>query len=195
MHNVPITVGTQTFLHTVCAAHSKDICLLGLVFMIATGTILNLSQHTPTVDDEVIPISVNKHQGLQVSNVSIVKRTVVQPHSVGFVTSKLDNPIDGTYMVSGASNKNTLVSNIYGNGTSVISRVINDSDSFVTFKKGKSIGYAESAELVTEFTVHSHINQATQNGAKQEDPVAQDLPEHLQQMYKDNISDLSANEK
>ena len=82
VHNVPITVGTQRFLHTVCVDPSKDICLLGLDFMIATGTILNLSQHTLTVDDEVIPISVNKHQGLQVSNVSIVNRTVVQPHSV-----------------------------------------------------------------------------------------------------------------
>ena len=57
------------------------------------------------------------------------------------------------------------------------------------------IGHAESAELVTEFTEHSDTNQATQNGAKQKDPVAQDLPKHLQQMYEDNISDLSANLK
>ena len=28
--NVPITVGSQIFLHTVCVAPIKDICLLGL---------------------------------------------------------------------------------------------------------------------------------------------------------------------
>ena len=66
VHNVPFTVGTQTFLHTVCAAPIKDNYLLGLDFMIATGTILNLSQKTLTVENVVIPISINKHPGLQV---------------------------------------------------------------------------------------------------------------------------------
>ena len=63
VHNGTITVSTQTFLHTVCAAPIKHICLLDLDYMIATGTIL--SQHTLTVDDEIIHISVNKHPGLE----------------------------------------------------------------------------------------------------------------------------------
>ena len=54
VHNVPITVGSQTLLHTVCAAPIKDVCLLGLDFMIATGIILNLSQNTLTVNNEVV---------------------------------------------------------------------------------------------------------------------------------------------
>ena len=33
VYNVPITVGTQTFLHTVCFAPVKDACLLGLDFI------------------------------------------------------------------------------------------------------------------------------------------------------------------
>ena len=36
VHNVPITVGTQTFLHTVCFAPVRDACLLGLDFVTAT---------------------------------------------------------------------------------------------------------------------------------------------------------------
>ena len=32
VYNVPITVGTQTFLYTVCFAPVKDDCLLGLDF-------------------------------------------------------------------------------------------------------------------------------------------------------------------
>ena len=30
VHNFPINIGTQTFLHTVCVAPIKDTCLLGL---------------------------------------------------------------------------------------------------------------------------------------------------------------------
>ena len=195
VHNVPISVGTQTFLHTVCVAPIKDICLLGLDFMIATGCILNLSERTLTVDDETIPVTVNKHPGMQISNVSIVRRTVLRPHSVGFVPAHLDTPIDGTYMVTGVSNKKALVSNVYGCGSSVVLKVINDSDSFVTLKKGKSIGHAEPAELAFPDTEHSTVNSATQKGAKHSNPATQNLPEHLQQMYADNISDLSDNEK
>ena len=197
VHNVLITVGSQTFLHTVCAAPIKDVCLLGLDFMIATGTILNLSQNTLTVNNEVVPIRVKKHHGMQVSNVSIVRRTVVQPRSVGYIKGKLDTPIEGTYMVSGVHNKKALVSNIYGDNISVILKVVNDSDTFVTFKKGKSIGHAESADLVLPSNDHCSVAQASGQAHEEteQDLRAQDMPEHLKQMYKDNISDLSANEK
>ena len=82
VHNVPISVGTQTFLHTVCEAPIKDNCLLWLDFMIATGSVLDLSQNTLTVEDDVMPIRVNKHHGLQASNESIVRLTVIQLHYV-----------------------------------------------------------------------------------------------------------------
>ena len=84
VHNVHISVGSQTFLHTVCVAPIKDTCLLGLDFMIATGSVLDLILNTLTVDDDVMPIRVNKRPGMQASNVSIVRRTDVQPQSVGF---------------------------------------------------------------------------------------------------------------
>ena len=42
VNNVPITVGTQTFLHTVCVAPVRDTCLLGLDFMTATASVLDL---------------------------------------------------------------------------------------------------------------------------------------------------------
>ena len=124
VHNVPITVGSHTFLHTICAAPIKDVCLLGLDFMIATGTILNLSQNTLTVNNEVVPIRVKKHHGMQVSNVSVVSRTVVQPRSVGYIKGKLDTPIEGTYMISGVHNNKALVSNIYGNNILVSLKVV-----------------------------------------------------------------------
>ena len=169
VHNVPIPVGTQTFLHTVCVDPIKDNCLLGLDFMIATGSVLDLGRNTLTVEDDVMPIRVIKHPGLQASNVSIVRRTVIQPQSVGFVPAKLDSPIDGSYIVSGASNKKALVSNVFCNGVSVILKVVNDSNSYVTFKKGKSIGHAEPAE-------HLDISITTHSGAEQAGTAVRNLP-------------------
>ena len=195
VHNVPIPVGTQTFLHTVCVDPIKDNCLLGLDFMIATGSVLDLSRNTLTVEDDVMPIRVIKHPGLQASNVSIVRRTVIQPQSVGFVPAKLDSPIDGSYIVSGASNKKALVSNVFCNGVSVILIVVNDSNGYVTFKKGKSIGHAESAELVHNNAEHLDINITTQSGAEQAGTAIRNLPKHLEQMYSDNISNLLEKEK
>ena len=98
---------------------------------------------------------------MKLSNISIVRRTVVQPRSVGYIKGKLDTPIEGTYMVSGVHNKKALVSNIYGNNTSVILKVVNDSDTFITFKKGKSIGHAESADLVLPSNDHCSFAQAS----------------------------------
>ncbi|MCG8044069.1 MAG: hypothetical protein JAY66_00010, partial [Candidatus Thiodiazotropha taylori] len=196
VHNVPITVGMQTFLHTVCAAPIKDVCLLGLDFLIATGTVLDLNRHILTVKDDVVPVKVIMNPGLQVSNVATVRRTVLQPHSVGYITGKLDNPIEGPFMVSGIKSNKALVSNVFGNGITVTLKVVNDSNSFVTFKKGKSIGQAESAELVQDseyFTVAR--SEQVQDAGDQEDPDVQQLPQHLQSMYDKSISGLSVHQK
>ena len=98
-------------------------------------------------------------------------------------------------MVTGSSNNKSLIANVYGTGISVNMKVINDSDSYVTFRKGRSVGHAELAELVPDHAEYSNINQARQGGAKQSVNANQDLPEHLQQMFRDNVSNLSETEK
>ena len=54
VHNVPITVGTQTFLHTVCVAPISDQCLLGLDFLKVTGSVLDLANDVLEIDGNVI---------------------------------------------------------------------------------------------------------------------------------------------
>ena len=135
VHNVPITVGTQTFLHTVCVAPVKDTCLLGLDFMVATASVLDLGNEILKIDQDIIPVSVTIPPEQQFSKVTVVRRTVVQPNTVSFVKAQLDKPIKGPYIVEGCPTKHTLASRIYGEGDHVTLKIVNDSEHFVTFKK------------------------------------------------------------
>ncbi|MCG8109820.1 MAG: RNase H-like domain-containing protein, partial [Candidatus Thiodiazotropha taylori] len=199
VYNVPITIGTQTFLHTVCAAPVKDICLLGLDFMVATGCVIDLGNELLKVGQELVPISVAMAEEQQFSKVTVIRRTVIQPNSVGFVKAQLDNPIEGSYMVESCPTKHTLASRVYGEGNYVTLRVVNDSDQFVTFKKGNKIGHAEPADKIAnhDSTQEATIFQTTQTSgvAEQDDTECEGIPTHLKQMYLDNITDLSDHQK
>ena len=198
VHNVPITVGMQTFLHTVCVAPVKDTCLLGLDFMVATASVLDLGNEILKIDQDIIPVSVTMPVEQQFSKVTVVRRTVVQPNTVGFIKASLDNPIKGPYIVEGCPTKHTQASRIYGEGNQITLKIVNDSNHFVTFKKGMKIGHAESALAIPSQEASENLNvfQAdTQPPAASEQNDTEDLPAHLRQMFSDNISNLSEDQK
>ena len=63
----------------------------------------------------------------------------------------------------------------------IILKVINDSDTYATFKKNKAIRQAESIN-----NLDCIVNKST---------VEQEIPPHLQAMYESNISELSVEQK
>ena len=69
----------------------------------------------------------------------------MQPKTDGFVKAQLDKPIKGPYIVEGCPTKHTLTSHIYGEGDQVTLKIVNDSEHFVTFKKGNKTDHAELA--------------------------------------------------
>ena len=133
VYSVPITVGTQTFLPIVCVGPVKDTCLLGLDFMTATASILNLGNETFTIGEDTVPVYVTMTPDYQSSKVTVMRRTVMQPHSVSFIKAKFDKCIDGHYIVEACPTKHVLSSNFYGQGNSLTLNVTNDSDFFVTY--------------------------------------------------------------
>ena len=149
VHNVPITVGTQTFLHTVCFAPVRDACLLGLDFLTATSSVLDLGNETLTIGEDIVPVSVTMTAESKFSKVSVVRRTVIKPFSVGYVTAKLDTPFDSPFIFEGCQTKHALLSRVYSEQKSFTVKVVNDSNFFVTFKKGKKIGHAEAATQIS----------------------------------------------
>ena len=84
--------------------------------MKATSSILDLGHDILTAGEDTVPITVTMTPGYHFSKVTVVRRTVVQPHSV-----------DSSY-----PSKHVLSSRIYGQGQHVTLKVINDSDFVVT---------------------------------------------------------------
>ena len=191
--NVPITVGSQTSLHTVCVAPVKDICLLGLDSLKDTGSQLVLGQDVLRICGDDVPLKISAAPGLQISRATVAKHTVVQPNTVGYVRANLQTPIEGPYIIASGNTSKNLLSHVCGVGSNITLKVVNDSESFITFRKGKPLGHAESVESYLE---KLNINKSSsQETANQTETMAHDLPNHLQEMYEKNSSDLSADEK
>ena len=69
IHNVPITIGTQTVLHSACVAPINDLCLLGLDFLKVTGRLIDLSKNDILdKEGEIVPI-----QNGQIANLVSIK--------------------------------------------------------------------------------------------------------------------------
>ena len=134
---------------------------------------------------------IEKSQVLQISRVKVSKRTVVPPNTVGYVKVCLEDPMNPLDKV--------LLSHVYGNSqtSSMTVEVINDSNSYVTFKKGKSVGHAEPADTLPDISPRFNVfkTDIEHSGSADFTRAGVDLPEHLKHMYRDNISDLSEKQK
>ena len=95
------------------------------------------------------------------------------------------------------------MSRVYGEQKSFIVKVVNDSNFFVTFKKGKKIGHAEAAiqispeqaQVLQSSNLGPRERPQSQEAHVQTDKEDTDMPAHLKQMYLDNNSELSDEQK
>ena len=85
----------------------------------------------------MVSIKVIRSSEIQVSNIIVVKCTFVQPQTISYVQVRIERPIEGPYIVAPTSHRKALLSNVYGEGNLITLKVINDSDTYVTFKKKK----------------------------------------------------------
>ena len=108
----------------------------------------------------------------------------------------MQTPIEGPYIIAPGNTSKVLLSHVCGVGSNITLKVVNNSESFITFRKGKPLGHAESVESYLEPREKFNINKSSsQETANQTETMAHDLPNHLQEMYEKNNSDLSADEK
>ena len=190
--NVPITLGSTTVLHTVCLAPITETFILGMDLLKPLGSIIDLCNDAILINDEVIPAIIDEGLATQVSRVVIAKRTVVPPNSIGYIKVKLESPIQETYVVEPIPIKHALISPVYGDGVSVNLKVINDSDIYITFRKGKHIGQAEPACLSETTSAGKDIYSVSRTTVSSNNS---DLPDHLTEMYKTACVGLSSSEQ
>ena len=76
------------------------------------------------------------------SKVKVSKRTVISPNMVCFKSVELETPFDEDYIINPTPMKTCLISPIYGSGKFLNLNVINDSENFVNFWKGKAKSFA-----------------------------------------------------
>ena len=93
---MPITIGGCTFFNSVCVALIKDRCLLCIDFLKVTGSIIDLSNDTLDLNEEKVSIKVVRSPEMQVSNIIVVKRTVVQPQTISYVQVRFEKTHRGT---------------------------------------------------------------------------------------------------
>ena len=122
---------------------------------------------------------------------------MLQPGSVSFVKAELDKPFEDTFIVEGCPTKHTLSSRVYGNGKFVTLKIVNDSEFFVTLKKGKVIGHAEPAvqDPVPEQARISKVSSHAWGPGEQNGAEGCSIPAHLQQMLSENTSGLTETQK
>ena len=112
---------------------------------------------------------------------------IIQPQKVSYVPVNLTEPINGPYIVTPTSHRKVLLSNVYGEGESLTLKVVNDSDSYITFKKDKAVGLAEAISNTEGHVAYLSKMQPLQTSQSD----CSKLPAHLQTMYDNNISSLS----
>lgn len=126
---------------------------------------------------DVVPVSVNPSPGFQFLKVTVAKRTVLPLNTVSYVKEELQTPITGPYEIEPGPHK-IIYCQI---GPSVALKVVNDCNSYITFRKGTSFGHTESVEAYLGIK-----GSKVPGGGEHVGSGCCDLPEHLQTMYQDN---------
>lgn len=177
-----------------------DSLLLGLEFLKAHNNIINLENYTLTVDKALIPITKIKTEGskngVEIYRVSLQKRTVIPPQSVKFIPVQIDKPFKDLLCVETDRN----ISNGFLPPNSVISvgqtksSFRNPTDSFITLKRGKNVGFGmEIDELISMEDEEFFVNKIEiDKSAKipSSDNLRSQLPLHMQDLYERSITNL-----
>ena len=121
---------------------------MSLDFLTATSSVLDLGNETLTIEEDIVPVSVTITAETKFSKVSVVW-PVIEPFPVGYVTAKLDTLFEGPFIFEGCQSKHVLMFRVYCEHNSFTVKEVNDSNLFITLKKGKKIGHAESATQIS----------------------------------------------
>ena len=108
-----------------------------------------------------------------------------------YINVCLEDPMDCPFIFELSPSGTALLSHVCGNSqpTSMAAEVINVSNSsYVTFKKGKSVGHAEPVDSIPSDAPSFYVfkTDIEQKGSTDRAPPGVQLPDQLKDMHRDN---------
>ncbi|MES9882801.1 MAG: retropepsin-like aspartic protease, partial [Sedimenticola sp.] len=144
--NMNIRLGYRNYKWNVCVAPMSDNVILGIDFLKAYAGLVDFGRNVVAIDGQILPAKLKvaaTDDQIHISRVHICKRVVIPPETIGFVQCSVDShpPTGDTYIFQPLPAKNgALISSVYASGTTFNVKVVNDSNTFMTFKKDRLIG-------------------------------------------------------
>ncbi len=174
--NMNIRLGHRNYKWNVCVAPMSDNVILGIDFLKAYAGLVDFGRNVVAIDGQILPAKLKvaaTDDQIHISRVHICKRVVIPPETIGFVQCSVDShpPTCDTYIFQPLPAKNgALISSVYASGTTFNVKVVNDSNTFMTFKKDRLIGLAEGCTLLPSTT--DHVTSNTESDLHSETSVA-----------------------
>jgi hypothetical protein len=209
---IDLRVGKYTYNWDAVVAPITDKCILGLDFLKAQHCSLDLEDNTLRIGKEAVPCSLVRNSAgteYQASRVLVNRRTRIPPNRMKIVMGKLTSPADADFVIQPVCNcQNYFMATclVKGNSGLVPFMVINDTEHFITLTRDQHIGNAVEVDTVVEtdtsstsmptLTVRtSKVAPEDENSSEVMEELqlqAKKVPEHLQDLYKRSIVNLSA---
>lgn len=186
---VYLKIGSRSYATEVYVAPIKDDMLLGLNFMMTYGVVLDLKNHTLSVEGEQLDLA-SGPKGIipVVSKVVVTKRTVVPPHSVVHVPAQLEREMKQYVIEPCNENLPILIPRcLYNNQNKPVVCLVNASDRYFTIKSNTVVGRAEDVQDTEQFVRATCVTEASCG----ESPV----PEELTQLINNITTKLTSKEK
>jgi O-acetyl-ADP-ribose deacetylase (regulator of RNase III)/transposase InsO family protein len=213
LRNNSITINNVSYSLDLCVAPITDTLLLGIDFLAAHESIIDMKDVTVKIADTTTPATIKRNPAgdLFVKEVQTSKKTVVQPSTVHFFQARIVKPL----------HKNTSVvfqphNDIEGlqfpavltkNKDVIPLHVINLTECCVTIPAFTTIGtVTEAMEIVEEACDTTagetlSVREVKTTGSEQQYQRLEDIehirgamPEHLTELYKRSCRDLSEDE-
>ncbi|MES9879356.1 MAG: pol polyprotein, partial [Sedimenticola sp.] len=174
-----IRIGHQNYKWKVCVAPMTDNCILGIDFLKAHSCLVDLGKNLLSIGGQHIPakLKIAPHENpIKISRVQVAHRSTIPPHTIGLVQGKIHQPTpDHQLFEPLPQRESVLMSSVYTADHIFNVKVINDSDRYLSFKKGRLLGLSEPCMPLPE----SHVphTQSYDVNIVQQDTPAQ-IPDH-----------------
>ncbi len=150
--NINIKLGHNNYKWNVCVAPMSDNVILGLDFLKAHLGLVDVGRNVVAIDGQVLPAKLKlaaTYDQIEVRRVHVSKmlQSLRSPLAICNVPSIVLLATNFVFEPLPCKN-GALISSVFATGNKFNTKVINDSDTYLSFKKGRLIGLAEDCTLL-----------------------------------------------